>query len=805
MDFSLLPTPSEHNQQRTEVYFTVQSTNSSPNGLARRRGFRKPNNYLEEKQQSTDKVGERERNGTHIGTNGTIDLEDHTFSGHQASGGSRSGIKGQCEDIEMSANRMSAELNQNGAEFVTDRSGSSNPSSEARGRTEWRRYNLPSRSKSLDLRSRERSPDCSGKTDIVILSSRRGRDSKEGGCFEERRTGVEGSRGTVISSVLALNSTGTSNDVQDKAPLSQSLNRVSRGQSFPSRLRCRSGPVSDSRSDSSLGSKGGQSILERIEKLYGSVGFGKDCSNSRDFSPGLSLHKVMTERSYAGGLRMEQEEKELVDNEVKNINSGNDSAEDLYRYHRVVKSTLEVPLHKGAQRSQRNVHMVEAEKLRNRPPSLLLTSRDDTSADVLDATPSPVSDEDKTPTNTPSSSPLMFTDHLDGFTSSTDNKNENASTPAQAVKTPVGESPPLPRPHAALSHNNLSDGISPEINPSHSSRKKLDLDAWVAGLNTMIRVVNSDESDCEDDDDSTQKDEDSNYDSDSGESSVTITSHMSQSDRKSFSVSLSDLCNFAGVEYEPQNDSDEWQSTGGRSVSMSSEMSAFSYVSVLPTEELDKLLEEVRGLGDNNLQDYNDVQVVVLHKEVGVGLGFSLAGGRDQKKPVTVHKVFPSGTAGQEGSIKAGDVVLSINGTSLCDHAHWEALRVLRRAKARDMGVVVLQRGEISSACKGTANANSQPLPTRLTAAGQRVCVHLVKNNRDLGFSLEGGAGSSPEDRPVTVQRIFQGGPVDKVFPGDELLEIEGVSVVGMRRLEAWTLIRELPDGPVNVVLHRPL
>lgn len=38
------------------------------------------------------------------------------------------------------------------------------------------------------------------------------------------------------------------------------------------------------------------------------------------------------------------------------------------------------------------------------------------------------------------------------------------------------------------------------------------------------------------------------------------------------------------------------------------------------------------------LQDYDDVQVVVLHKDIGVGLGFSLAGGVDQNKPVTVRK-----------------------------------------------------------------------------------------------------------------------------------------------------------------------
>lgn len=141
------------------------------------------------------------------------------------------------------------------------------------------------------------------------------------------------------------------------------------------------------------------------------------------------------------------------------------------------------------------------------------------------------------------------------------------------------------------------------------------------------------------------------------------------------------------------------------------------------------------------------MQVVVLHKDVGVGLGFSLAGGVDQNKPVTVrgkhsrillkhtvskcfvlslftcllmsssqvHKVFHSGVAAQEGSIREGDQVLSINGTSLCGYIHWEALRVLRRAKCRDLGVVVLRRGGISSACKGGAQTNG-PGPTQAEA-----------------------------------------------------------------------------------------
>lgn len=142
------------------------------------------------------------------------------------------------------------------------------------------------------------------------------------------------------------------------------------------------------------------------------------------------------------------------------------------------------------------------------------------------------------------------------------------------------------------------------------------------------------------------------------------------------------------------------------------------------------------------------MQVVVLHKEVGVGLGFSMAGGVDQNKPVTVrkcafwlsfsntslvsvvifslwftqvHKVFHTGVAAQEGSIQEGDQVLSINGTALCAHSHWEALRVLRRAKTREMGVVVLRRGSVISMSKDGVQTNVQePARTRTTETGER-------------------------------------------------------------------------------------
>lgn len=82
--------------------------------------------------------------------------------------------------------------------------------------------------------------------------------------------------------------------------------------------------------------------------------------------------------------------------------------------------------------------------------------------------------------------------------------------------------------------------------------------------------------------------------------------------------------------------------------------------------------------------------------------------------------MFHSGVAAQEGSIREGDQVLSINGTALCGYAHWEALRVLRRAKTRDLGVVVLRRGGISNVCKRGAQTNNQgPTQTQVTETGE--------------------------------------------------------------------------------------
>ncbi|KAI1885948.1 hypothetical protein AGOR_G00209010 [Albula goreensis] len=372
-----------------------------------------------------------------------------------------------------------------------------------------------------------------------------------------------------------------------------------------------------------------------------------------------------------------------------------------------------------------------------------------------------------------------------------------------ASSTPSSKS--VPRPFVSLSATGPTStdpscygGVTPQ---SQATDPKGSFNAC------LVRWSSEEESDDDDDDDDEGTEKGSNYDSDSAESSVTITSNMSQSDRLSFSVSLADLCHFGGVDFTGDfNDTDsDWDDRmSHRTASLSSDVSALSCVSILPTDELDRLLEDVRGLGDETLQNYEDVQVVVLHKEVGCGLGFTVAGGVDQNKPITVHKVFPLGLASQEGSIREGDQVLSINGTALKNCAHWEALRTLRRARSRSMAVVVLQKRGAAKMQKEDANSPQVVLDHCTVPKGRTLQVVLKKSSTDLGFSLEGGVGSTEGDKPIIVKKLFQGGPVHDVCPGDELLEIEGQSLHGLRRLEVWNLIKKLPPGPVQVLLHRP-
>ncbi|CAF95963.1 unnamed protein product, partial [Tetraodon nigroviridis] len=233
-------------------------------------------------------------------------------------------------------------------------------------------------------------------------------------------------------------------------------------------------------------------------------------------------------------------------------------------------------------------------------------------------------------------------------------------------------------------------------------------------------------------------------------------------------------------------------------------------VSAIPSDRMQSVVQEMQTLEDDTLKQLEDIHLVVLHKDEGIGLGFSIAGGSDlENKALTVHKVFSSGLAAQEGTIEKGDEVLSINGQILRGLTHAEATAALRQTRNLMLAVVVVgKQAEAEGAKEGRSmdesgvTGVSPPVNcVSVEVQGGPITVKIIKGAAGVGFTLEGGKGSIHGDRPLVINRIFTDD--DALKMGDVLLQVQDVSVQEMTRFEAWNLVKSLPEGPVTVVIAR--
>lgn len=67
-------------------------------------------------------------------------------------------------------------------------------------------------------------------------------------------------------------------------------------------------------------------------------------------------------------------------------------------------------------------------------------------------------------------------------------------------------------------------------------------------------------------------------------------------------------------------------------------------------------------------------------KEEQNGLGISIKGGRENKMPILISKIFKGLAADKTEKLYVGDAILSVNGEDLRDASHDEAVRALKRA-----------------------------------------------------------------------------------------------------------------------------
>ncbi|CAH1153413.1 unnamed protein product [Phaedon cochleariae] len=201
---------------------------------------------------------------------------------------------------------------------------------------------------------------------------------------------------------------------------------------------------------------------------------------------------------------------------------------------------------------------------------------------------------------------------------------------------------------------------------------------------------------------------------------------------------------------------------------------------------------------------------------VGMSLGITLSGGTDENKDITIHRIRYASIAYQDGRLKRGDKILSVNGKVTKGLTHSEAVELLKEAVI-DFEIVIeegdnnllsptsttpLQRRSSSMSVLSDIKTSSVDVVEKTA----NFVIQMQKESSGLGFSIEGGKDSPQGDVPLVVRKIFTGGPADKcgeLKVGDEIIKINEVKLANLSRIEAWNLMKRIPDGQVRVHIYR--
>lgn len=76
----------------------------------------------------------------------------------------------------------------------------------------------------------------------------------------------------------------------------------------------------------------------------------------------------------------------------------------------------------------------------------------------------------------------------------------------------------------------------------------------------------------------------------------------------------------------------------------------------------------------------NQSRTVHVIKADSSGLGVSIKGGRENKMPILISKIFKGMAADLTGQLYVGDAIISVNGFDLRDVTHDEAVQILKKA-----------------------------------------------------------------------------------------------------------------------------
>jgi len=203
-------------------------------------------------------------------------------------------------------------------------------------------------------------------------------------------------------------------------------------------------------------------------------------------------------------------------------------------------------------------------------------------------------------------------------------------------------------------------------------------------------------------------------------------------------------------------------------------------------------------------------RTTAIKKNVRESLGMRIGGGigsNEGDTPIYVANIHPHGCIGKSKQLKKGDILLSVDGTSLCGLTHSQAVATLKATINLDQVVLGIMEGPETS--YGASNFVPswmywQKIPRSLQYP-KTVILHR-KENASWGFSIVGGAdpGSGRPVESIHVLFVVPDSPASKdgkLKCGDRLLAVDGQSLENIPHHVAVSMLKRTSTRVVTEVV----
>ncbi|XP_072475371.1 pro-interleukin-16 [Notamacropus eugenii] len=223
---------------------------------------------------------------------------------------------------------------------------------------------------------------------------------------------------------------------------------------------------------------------------------------------------------------------------------------------------------------------------------------------------------------------------------------------------------------------------------------------------------------------------------------------------------------------------------------------------------------------------------IVLMKGQAKGLGFSIVGGKDSiYGPIGIYvkTIFAGGAAAADGRLQEGDEILELNGESMDGLTHNDALQKFKQAKRGLLTLTVrtslsaphsvsnyfspqLCRSLSSSTCITKENSSfgleNSSFSANTAKPNDRIIME-VSLKKEAGVGLGIGLCSIPYFQCISgifIHTLSPGSVAHldgRLRCGDEIIEINEISVQNMTLNEVYAILSHCDPGAVPVIISR--